>query len=302
MGNSSDKQPDPGAKKQELTEELLRYSKKYGSTQADDVSLGGINAYLDKQYGPVRKGMDDKGFEHKFRYDKIEELSGEIGMSDGRRGKLLSDAFRNLNRTGELDKAEVPDPAARKETQSEPTAKPKVELPQHDKVIVDGLTTLLDNPRSYLSLSGQKMEHLLSRDAGTLRNVIHADETFMDATRNFWTLPEGHRQGVVQNLQNNYNEDLCTSHLHLAGTSNRTPIESFLKGKEAAMNAASQGLDIYGGTNNEVLKSFGYAAMGVNLALNTSGTLAGRGADTMAEQTMAFSPDGHSNTKKGPVL
>lgn len=303
MGNSSDKQPGSDTKKQEMIAELLRYSGKFDSVKADDVSLSGMNKYLDKQYGAIRRGVDDDGFEHKFRYNKIEALSEEIGMSEGRRAKFLSDAYTNLNRTGELDKAHVPDPAAaRKEAQSEPIAKPRVELPQHDKSIVESLTALLDNPHSYLSLSGQKMEHLLSRDAGTLRSVIHADDSFVEATRKFWTLPEDRRQNVVQNIQNNYNEELCTNHLHLAGTSNRTPIESFLGGKQAAMNAAERGLDLYGGTNNEVLKAFGYAAMGVNLSLNTAGTLAGRGADTMSEQTMAFSADGHSNAprKSGP--
>lgn len=290
MGNSH------GGNKTQEKIDLLNARSGHGNSQSPDtVTLKGFNSYISQTYDLKHDAwVPQHPHERVKRYGDIESLSREIGMSDRARDRILQSAYTSLNRKGDLEAAGIVDPATVK--REEPKSRAQESAPNHNQSeeTVKQVKELLSNPRSYFSLSGEKLENLLQKEPGKLGEAILADRRFVEATKDHWNLDPSQRNQTAANVRINYNEELCTGQLHLAGTSNRTPIDNFMKGKDAAIRAVEQGFNIYGGENQEALKAFGQVAMSVNNAINSSHTLVGRGADTISEQTMAFSADGHS--------
>ena len=290
MGNSHG-----GNKTQEKIDLLNARSGNGNSQSPDTVTLKGFNSYINQNNDLKHDTwIPQLPHERVKRYHDIDSLSREIGMSDRARDRIMQSAYTSLNRKGDLEAAGIVDPATVKHEEPKPRAQDSAPSHNQSEETVRQVKDLLSNPHSYFSLSGEKLENLLQKEPGKLNEAILADQRFVDATRDFWNLPSGQRQQTAAHIRTHYNEELCTDQLHLAGSSNRTPIDNFMKGKDAAINAVQNGFNIYGGENQEALKAFGQVAMSVNNAINSSHTLAGRGADTISEQTMAFSPDGHN--------
>jgi hypothetical protein len=292
MGNSHG-----GNRTQEKIDLLNARSGQGNSQSPDTVTLKGFNSYINQNNDLKHDTwVPQLPHERVKRYHDIDALSKEIGMSDRARDKIMQSAYTSLNRKGDLESAGIADPATARREEPRSRAEDSTRTHPQSEETVKQVKALLSNPHSYFSLSGEKLESLLQKEPGKLGEAIHADQTFVQATKDHWNLDPGQRAQTAANVRNNYNEELCTGQLHLAGTSNRTPIDNFMKGKEAAINAVEQGFNIYGGQNQEALKAFGQVAMSVNNAINSSHTLAGRGADTISEQTMSHNPDGHNQS------
>jgi hypothetical protein len=293
MGNTPSSGESKSLSGEKLIDTLNARSSQGNSHSPDTVTFQGMTMYLNEQGEKPYGWRPSHPVERSIRYGEIQSLVGTIGMSDEAGNKLIANAYKSLNgRDNALGQSGIVDPATIRSTH--PTSPSSDNsAPKHPKELQEAAVKLAVDPHSYCSLSGMTTQKLLALDSRTLDLVVRADNEFVDKTRNNWNLPDGQRQAVATHVRNNYNEDLCTGQLHLAGTSNRTPIDAFLSGKDPAIKAVNQGFDIYGG-NQQALKAFGEVAMSINLATSPSQTLAGRGADTISERTMAFSPDGHS--------
>lgn len=293
---------------QTLVDILNDRSRQGNSHSADTVTLQGMNMYLNEKAGVYSTWNPSHAFERVNRYLEIQGLAKQIGMSDEAGDKLMAQAYKSLNgRNDALAEAKIADPATIRSTQTIPntnTAPNTNSGPSHPEELRRQAVTLAVNPHSYSSLSGMDTQKLLALDTDSLRVVVHADNSFVEKTQGHWNLPVGQQQATALNVKTNYNADLCHS-LGLAGQTNATPTEAFVNGKDTLLKAVSQGFDVYGqhtgqAPDDKALKAFGQVAMSVNLATNVSNTLTGRGADTISENTMMYSPDGHSNaTKKG---
>ncbi len=297
MGSS---QSSTGGKAQESTDKIIEkinnFSSNYGSHDPDRVTLQGMNRYLNqKEERALDQKVGSSPIERKMRYDDIANLATTIGMGDEAKFKLLSSAYTSLNTQAKyLEKANVERPSQAPQVQT-PSVVPseRGNAHQHPRELAESAVNLALNPHSYSSLSGKTANDLLALDSRTLTAVVHADQTFLDKTANHWTLPDHQRAGTAQNINTNYDRQLGVQ-LGLVGQTNATPQIAFENGKDAAIRAVNLGLDIYGGPNQSVLKAFGQAALSINLATEPSQTLAGRGANTISEQTMSHNPDGHS--------
>lgn len=303
MGNSHG-----GNKTQEKIDLLNARSGRGNSDSPDTVTLGGFNSYINQNYDFKHDTWRPQGTgERVKRYHDIEALSTEIGMSEKARGNVLAQAYKTLNgRDGALERADIVDPSLKREVQSVPNsnAPSNSNKPSHPEELSRQAVTLALNPHSYSSLSGMNAEKLLALDTRTLDAVVHADNAFVEQTRGHWNLPGNQQQATALNVKANYNADLCHN-LGLAGQTNATPTEAFVNGKDALLKAVNMGFDVYGQhtghpPDDKALKAFGQVAMSVNLATSVSTTLTGRGADTISENTMAFSADGHSMGGSGP--
>ena len=293
-------QSTQGGKAQDSTDQIIEkinnLSGNYGSHDPDRVSLQGVNRYLNQK---EEKALDQKvgssPIERKMRFDDIAGLASTIGMGDDAKFKLLTGAYNSLNTQAKyLERAGVERPTQAPQAQTPSVVQPeRSNAPQHPRELAESAVNLALNPHSYTALSGRTANDLLALDSRTLTAVVHADQTFLDKTANHWTLPANQQAGTAQNVANNYDRQLAVQ-LGLVGQTNATPQMAFESGKGAAINAVNQGLDIYGGQNQSVLKAFGEAAININLAVEPSQTLAGRGASTISEQTMSHNPDGHS--------
>lgn len=224
-------------------------------------------------------------------------------MSDEAENKLMAQAYKSLNgHDHTLEKANIADPASVPNTHADTISNnnnaPSNSGPSHPEELRKQAITLAVNPHSYSSLSGMDTQKLLALDTKALQAVVYADNSFVEATQGRWNLPTGQQQTTALHVQNNYNADLCHD-LGLAGQTHATPTEAFVNAKDALLKAVNMGFDVYGQhtgqqPDDKALKAFGEVAMSVNLATNVGTTLTGRGADTISEQTMAFSSDGHS--------
>lgn len=299
MGNNQSGEQLKNLSGQALIDILNARSLQGNSRSPDTVTYQGIARYLNEVDGKHMSWSPSHDLERQSRYLEVVGIVKKIGMSEEASKKLLGEAYKSLNgRHDALKKEGIPNPLANNQTQTienNTNAPKKTDVDPIPEDLKRRAIALAINPHSYCSLSGMTTEQLLLLDKGTLSKVVHADESFVKNTKDHWNLAQQDRGPTASNLRDNYNEDLCTNRekLNLAGVSNRTPIDNFLKGKEIAIKAVEMGLDIYG-DNNKVLKAFGIAAMEINNAMNSSNTLVGRGMDTISEQTMAFSPDGHS--------
>ncbi len=296
MGSS---QSTSGGGKFESTAEIIakinNYSQNYGSKDPNDASVQGMNRYLNEKEGLARdQRVGSSPIERSSRYASIEALSSSIGMDGEARFKLLTNAYNSLNTQQRyLEQAHIEKPTRETATHTVSSSRTE-EGPKHPESTRQAAIALAVDPHSYCSLSGMTTKDLLALDTKVLDTIVKADQAFVSSTSGYWTLPESRRESTGEHLKQNYTRELAVE-IGLAGQSNATPQDAFMSGKSAALNAVSLGYDIYqGGRNTDALKAFGEVAMSVNLAKDPSHTLAGRGADTISERTMSFSPDGHS--------
>lgn len=284
----------------ELIEKLNNYSGNYGSTDPNRVTYTGMSKYLNQEAG---KSLDTRvgsnSVERAIHYSSIQSLAEKIGMDDNPKYKLLNDSYNTLNTQKRyLEEAHIDRPGQPGSKTQSTGANNREALPEHPKELHKAAVELAVNPHSYTSLSGMKAQDLLKLDTSTLHKVVHADTEFVEKTKDAWNLPQDERGKTAVHVGSNYNGDLCHS-LGLAGQTNATPTEAFVKGKDALLNAVNQGFDVYSqhtghAPDSKILKAFGDVAMNVNLAKDPAQTLTGRGADTISENTMAFSSDGHN--------
>lgn len=294
---------------QKLIDILNARSMQGNSHSPDTVTYKGMSMYLNEQMGQSMNWNPSHAIERVNRYHDVSDLVKKIGMSEEAGGKLMAQAYKSLNgRDGALEKANITDPATTRSTQTTPVSNnnsaPGNSGPSHPEELRKQAITLALNPHSYSSLSGMDTQKLLALDTRTLQVVVHADNSFVEATKGHWNLPTGQQQATALNVKTNYNADLCHT-LGLAGQTNATPTEAFVNGKDVLLKAVNMGFDVYGQhtgqqPDNKALKAFGEVAMSVNMAANVGTTLTGRGTDSITEQTMMYSPDGHSNANTGP--
>lgn len=292
---------------QALIDILNARSMQGNSKSPDTVTYQGIGRYLNEQAGVHSGWNPSHAIERVNRYHDVVDMVDKIGMSEEAGKKLLAQAYKSLNgRDHALENAKIADPSLKREPQtvSNSNAPSHSDKPSHPEELSRQAVTLALNPHSYSSLSGMNAEKLLALDTRTLQAVVHADNTFVEKTQGHWNLPGNQQQATALNVKANYNADLCHN-LGLAGQTNATPTEAFVNGKDALLKAVSMGFDVYGQhtgqpPDDKALKAFGQVAMSVNLATSVSTTLTGRGADTISENTMAFSSDGHSMGGSGP--
>ena len=292
---------------EQIVREACRYSGQHQKPCADHISYAGLSAYLNLEAGKAMSWCPGTSDERIARYRAVEKLSGELGMSDGHRLDVLKEGYGALNgsgRTKHLENANIPAPSLARQTDaaqassSAPTASSSAPAqPEHAPKTVEDLDTLLGNPRSYVSLSGQKREHLLTLQTNRLAEVVNADSDFVAKSGPYWNLDASKQQATANHVAGNFNAELC----HKAGVAfatNAVPTAAFVAGKDAAVNAVHLGYNLYGQDASgapTALRLFGQAAVAINLATNPQTTLAGRGVDSIQELSMGFSPDGHAN-------
>lgn len=287
-----------------LIVQLNNYSERYGSKDPNTVTYRGMSRHLNQEEGKeFNSAVGGSPLERAMRYSGIQSLAEKIGMDDGPKFKLLNDSYTTLDtQMRYLGQAGIDKPGQPGSKTQTTGADKREALPEHPKELHKAAVELAVNPHSYTSLSGMKAQDLLKLDTETLQKVVIADTAFLEKTKNAWNLPQQEQGATVAHIKNNYTEELCHK-LGLAGQTNSTPTEAFMKGKGALIDAIGQGFDVYGkhpalADNQEILKAFGGVAMSVHMAKDPSQTLAGRGADTLTEKYMAHSPDGHSNAPR----
>ncbi|UHQ21869.1 hypothetical protein LVB77_14465 [Lysobacter sp. 5GHs7-4] len=312
MGNVTKGQSTTGKTAvQKGTEQIVRdacqYSGHYQTPCADNISYAGLSAYLNLEAGKAMSWRPVTSDERIAHYRAVEKLSSELGMSDGHRLDVLKEGYGALNgsgRTKHLENAHIPAPSLARPTDaaqassSAPAASSSAPAqPEHAPKTVEDLDTLLANPRSYVSLSGQKREHLLTLQTNRLAEVVNADSDFVAKSGPYWNLEPSKQQATADHVSDNFNAELCHK-VGAAFATNALPSAAFVAGKDAAMNAVHLGYNLYGQDASgapAALKLFGQAAVAINLAANPQTTMAGRGVDSIQELSMGFSPDGHSN-------
>lgn len=287
-----------------LIGQLNDYSGNYGSTDPNRVTYAGMSKYLNQDAG---KSLDTRvgsnSVERAMHYSSIQSLAEKIGMDDSPKYKLLNDSYNNLNTQKRyLEEAHIDRPGQPGSKTQSTGANNREALPEHPKELHKAAVELAVNPHSYTSLSGMKAQDLLKLDTDTLQKVVMADTAFVEKTKNAWNLPQDERGKTAVHVGNNYNSSLCHD-LGLAGQTNSAPTDAFVAGKGPLINAVSQGFDVYSlhtgqKQDNKALMAFGEVAMSMDMAKNPGQTLAGRGADTLTEKYMEYSPDGHSNAPR----
>ncbi|WP_231118175.1 hypothetical protein [Lysobacter silvisoli] len=292
---------------EQIVKEACRHSDERGNPRPDAITYTGLSKYLNLEQGRAIHWTPDSAEARVARYRAIETLSGELGMSEGHRLKVLDEGYKTLNgtrRTKPLEEAGISKPAparsidAAQASSSAPAASSSApRAPEHDAQTLASLDALLKEPHSFLSLSGHKREHLLALEGKDLRQVVNADEKFVKESAAFWNLDPTLRADTAQHVAGRFNLELCQQ-AGAAFATNANPTAAFVAGKGAAVNAVALGYNIYGvdaADNKAALKLLGEATVAINLAVSPQTTLAGRGVDSISEQTMGFSPDGHSN-------
>lgn len=227
-------------------------------------------------------------------------------MSDSHRLDLLKEGYGALNgsgRTRHLENAHIPAPSLARPTDaaqassSAPAASSSAPAqPEHAPKTVEDLDTL-GNPRSYVSLSGQKREHLMALQSNRLAEVVNADLDFVAKSGPFWNLDASKQQATANHVAGNFNAELCHK-VGAAFATNAAPTAAFVAGKDAAVSAVHLGYNLYApdaSGSPAALKLFGQTAVAINLATSPQTTMAGRGVDSIQELSMGFSPDGHAN-------
>ncbi|WP_394540284.1 hypothetical protein PRJ39_06680 [Lysobacter enzymogenes] len=276
-----------------LDQRLLVHSHQSTDASPDKITLSGLKDYMGSN-DALGAGHYSNRNDKVEAYNTVSRITLASSMSDEHRLDLRRQAYRDFNRNGAvLERAGIEPPQSPQKEQAATSSQTASKLPED---IQRDLKALLANPHSFLALSGKGIESYENCQHKDLRSAIHADQTFLEKGATYWTLPDdGKRAGLAESWANH----LQSSETHNAAgahTSNRTPIDAIRGAQAQLTEAISGGYDI---TQRSAQAAFSEVALGVNLALNASQTLAGRGADTLTEQTMLQSPDGHSN--QGPV-
>lgn len=295
MGHASS--TDKPSSKESLQACLLRHSGKPVSSSADKVTLEGLQAYMPSTEAMINSHYAKR--EDKVKsYKTIVKLTGEIGMSEDRQYEICLTAFRNLNRhTGTLSAANIAEPVRpgqAKPVASPPNAEP-VKLPEAVRRELQGL---LANPHSFLALGGRDLKSYQDCDPKLLMAAINADQGFLRKSAGHWALPPD--QAFRNELAESWKTHLSSSQARTGGgvgATNAVPFEAIRNAQAELSNAIKGGYDI---RIPQAQADFAQVALSVNLALNSSHTLAGRGTDSITEQTMMFSADGHSNKSSTP--
>lgn len=276
-----------------LDQRLLAHSKQSTDADPDKITFAGLKEYMGSNEA-FSAGHYSNRSDKAQAYNTLLKITLESSMSDEHRYDLRTQAYRDFNRNGAaLERAGIQPPQAPQKEQAATSSQTASKLPED---VQRDLKALLANPHSFLALSGKGIEAYENCQHKDLRNAIHADQTFVKDGAQYWTLPDdGRRAGLAESwaghLQSPETHNAVGAH-----TSNRTPIDAIRGAQAQLTQAINGGYDI---TQQGAQTAFSRAALGVNLALNSSQTLAGRGADTVTEQTMLQSPDGHSN--QGPT-
>lgn len=285
----------------DLIEILNARSRRGDSRSPDTVTFGGMTMYLNEQEERYTDWRPSHPVDRVNRYRDVVALAGRIGMSEQATYQLLTEAYRSLNgRENALGKVGILAPARpQPPTPSVTPPSRNDNRPQHPEPLQREAIEIAINPHSYCSLMGITTEHLLALDSRTLSEIVHADRNFIASTTNFWNLPQRERDAVATDVRRDYNASLCYG-LGLTGPTNATPTEAFVNGRRGLLRAVELGYDAFGSHTGQLhdrraLTAYGEVAIVINLALNVTGTLTGRGTDSISERTMAFSPDGHKN-------
>ncbi|RDZ28505.1 hypothetical protein [Lysobacter silvisoli] len=288
------------SKTQELIVKVNNLSGAFDSDRADDATYKGMNRYLNGKDSQHMNWFPDTKDARVNRYRDITALAGDMGMSEQHRHEVLTQAYKSLNGHDALKDAGIAPPGqpARKDDAARASSSvPSQSAHEHPKDVRQDLDALLSNPRSFLSLSGHKAEDLLKLSTKDLGAAVDADKTFVRDAAPYWNLPGEQRQATASHVRDNFNAEL-SYRLKLTGVTNATPTHAFVAGKETVVSAVNQGYNIYSGPNHtEALKAIGQASISINLAVGQQMTLAGRGTDSLAEQTMSQNPDGHNTSK-----
>ena len=239
---------------EQIIREACQYSGHYQTPSADHISYAGLSICLNLEAGKAMSWRPGTSDERIARYRAVEKLSGELGMSDGHRLDLLKEGYGALNgsgRTRHLENAHIPAPSLARPTDaaqassSAPVASSSAPAPpEHAPKTVEYLDTLLGNPRSYVSLSGQKREHLMALQTNRLAEVVNADLDFVAKSGPYWNLEPSKQQATADHVSDNFNAELCQK-AGVAFATNAVPIAAFVAGKDAAVNAVHQGYNIY---------------------------------------------------------
>lgn len=293
QGSSTDKS---SSRQESVGDCLLRYSAQASSHNPDKITLQGIQTYITSNEALGNghyAGRSDKV----ASYTMISDLAKQSGMSDERRYEICFTAHRNLNRYGNAlgaaGIAEPEKPGQVKPLESSSAQTGVSNLPPETRA---NLQELLNNPRSFLALSGKPIGAYEGCDPGKLKDAIHADQEFLIKGAPHWTLENNPTtRGTIAASWADHLNSPQARNAGGVGTTNATPFDAIRGAHVELANAINNGYDI---RTPEAQKAFSQVALGVNLAIHSSHTLAGRGADTLTEQTMLHSPDGHSN--KGP--
>lgn len=276
-----------------LDQRLLTHSRQSTDASPDKITLSGIKDYMGSN-DALSSGHYSNRTDKVEAYNTLSRITLASAMSDEHRYDLRTQAYRDFNRNGAiLEKAGIEPPQPPQKEQAATSSQTASKLPED---IQRDLKALLANPHSFLALSGKGIEAYENCQHKDLRSAIHADQAFVEKGAKYWTLPDdGRRAGIAESWSGHLQSSDAHNSVGVHAT-NRTPIDA-IRGAQAQLTTAiNGGYDI---TQQGAQTAFSQAALGVNLALNSSQTLAGRGADTVTEQTMLQSPDGHSN--QGPT-
>lgn len=294
QGSSTDKS---ASQQTSVGDCLLRYSAQASSHNPDRITLQGIQTYITSNEA-LGNGHYVARSDKAGSYTMISDLTKQSGMSEERRYEVCFTAHRNLNRYGqELTHAGIAEPEKPGQTKPIATSSAQTGTSNIPPDTRADLQELLNNPRSFLALSGKPIASYENCDPGKLKEAIHADQAFLIKGAPHWTLDNN---STTRNaLATSWSDHLNSPQARNAGSvgaTNATPFDAIRGADTELSNAIKGGYDI---RTPEAQKAFSEVALGVNLAIHSSNTLAGRGADTLTEQTMLYSPDGHSN--KGPT-
>jgi hypothetical protein len=279
-----------------LTDSLLRHSGKSYSKDPDLITLEGVRAYIksdqaagNMHFVPIGKKVEE--------YRMIDSLTKISGMSGQRKYELCSEAYSRLNNTGHLlSDAGIERPKSPQSIASSSAPSNTNTVSKLPPGTAQELDALLSNPHSFLALSGRKRESFEDCDPSKLNAAIVADKAFLVEGAGYWTLAPQDRQTVATGWASHLNTSNVLE-TGLVGATNQTPLHAITGAKTELVNAIQGGYDI---RSEGALSAFAKAAAGVNLAINSTNTLAGRGTDSISEQTMLYSPDGHNN--RGAML
>ncbi|NUO76556.1 MAG: hypothetical protein HOQ32_11140 [Lysobacter sp.] len=311
MGNVTKGQSAPGKTEvvkttEHIVKEACRYSGVHQGAHPDAISYGGLSQYLNREMGKELQWAPGTTAERADRYNAIVALSGTLGMSESHHLTVLTEGYASLNgsgRTRHLQVAGIPAPSraraadAAQASSSAPAGSSSASAPEHDAQTLASMDALLKEPHSFLSLSGHRREHLLALESKDLRQAVNADEKFVKESTGFWNLDDALRADTARHVAGRFNLELCQE-AGAAFATNANPTAAFVAGKDAAVNAVHMGYNLYGvgaADAKAALKLFGETTVAINLAVSPQTTLAGRGVDSISEQTMGLSPDGHAN-------
>ncbi|MEI2455003.1 MULTISPECIES: hypothetical protein [Lysobacter] len=295
MGQGSS--TDNASSKESLKDCLLRYSGKAAGSAPEKITLEGIQAYMTSNDAFLRNHYAAR--EDKVNsYKTIASLTREVGMSEDRQYELCLSAYRNLNRyAGKLSAANIPEPVAPGQAKSVASSS-NAEQSKLPQAVRRDLQGLLDNPHSFFALGGRDIKSYENCDPKLLTAAIKADQSFVQNSAAHWSLPPD--QAARNTLADRWRDHLNSPQARNeggVGATNAVPFEAIKNAQTELSNAIKGGYDI---RLPQAQADFAQVALSVNLAINASHTLAGRGTDSITEQTMMFSPDGHSNKSSAP--